>query len=545
LTGRACGPGPIYDLQSAISDPEGQPPELELEVQRWKDRYEAAIRASGCILYDLERATGTVAFEGSLKEVLGYAPDELAGPWWRWLELIHPEDQAAFVRDAHTAWALDLPFRREYRLRRKDGSWAVVLDKSQAIRGPTGGSDRVLGFVLDMTERRQLEAQYRQSQKMEALGRLAGGVAHDFNNLLTIINGYTELLLTRSGAAEPDRAPLVQIKEAGQRAAGLTRQLLAFSRKQVIEPRILQLDQVVQETESLLRRLIGEDIELVVVAQASIAPILADPTQLQQVLFNLAVNARDAMPQGGRLSIETRNAWLNEIALASRPGLQPGRYVELIVTDTGHGMTDEVKARIFEPFFTTKEAGKGTGLGLATVYAIVQSSGGFIEFTSELERGTSFRIYLPQAQAPATTVERPRSALDSKRRRGGETILVAEDEEGVRSLIVQVLQMNGYTVLAACNGADALRLCEQHASPIHLVISDLVMPHLGGRELVDRLQARRPTLQALFLSGYTDDALIVRGLSVGEIAFLEKPFSPDALARKVRELLDQDAAPPA
>ncbi len=375
----------------------------------------------------------------------------------------------------------------------------------------------------------QAEEQLRQAQKMEAVGRLAGGVAHDFNNLLTIINGYGEIVLAGLPEGNPVRGLVAQMKQAGDRAASLTRQLLAFSRQQVIVPQILDLNGVVTDAAKLLRRLIGEDIELTTALDPALGRVKADPGQVEQVLMNLAVNARDAMPAGGTLTVETANV--------ERDG---GRYVLLRVADTGCGMDAATKARVFEPFFTTKGPGKGTGLGLSVVHGVVQQAGGRIEVDSEPGRGTTFRVYLP-LEENAVPRQKP-AAVPVSSPGGTETLLLVEDEEAVRGLTRMTLEAGGYRVLEASHGAEALRLAERHAEPIHLLVTDVVMPGMSGRELADRLTASRPGLRVLYLSGYTDDAVVRNGVLEAGVAFLQKPFGVDALARKVREVLDRPAA---
>jgi PAS domain S-box-containing protein len=387
------------------------------------------------------------------------------------------------------------------------------------------------------TEAKKLQAQLLHAQRMESIGRLAGGVAHDFNNLLTIISGYSEVLLNQLPPGDPLRLPAEQIRKSGERAAGLTRQILAFSRQQVLQPQVLDLNSTVAEMNKMLRRLIGEDIDLAVSLDPDLGQVKADPGQIEQVLINLAVNARDAMPAGGHLTIETRNVAFEETSAGQRAEVRTGPYVLLAVSDTGGGMVPEVKARIFEPFFTTKEVGKGTGLGLATVYGIVKQSGGFIEVYSEVGRGTAFKIYLPRV---AESVTARGSAPDVRRAPGGtESVLLAEDEEGVRAIARMALQESGYTVLEAQDGDEALRVGQQHAGSIHLLVTDVVMPKMGGRRLADLLTASRPDLKVLYLSGYTDDAVVRHGAMPTGTAFLQKPFTLTALARKVREVLGQ------
>jgi nitrogen-specific signal transduction histidine kinase len=392
-------------------------------------------------------------------------------------------------------------------------------------------------LVEDITERKLLEAQLRQAQKMEAVGRLAGGIAHDFNNLLTAITGYADLALSDLREGDPMRQDMEEILRAAHRAAELTRQLLAFSRQQVLAPRVLDLNEVVQSVDKMLRRLVGEDVELLSVLAPGLGHVKADPGQLEQVIVNLAVNARDAMPTGGKLTIETADAELAETRVRDLAAVPAGRYVMLAITDSGTGMDEETKARIFEPFFTTKEQGKGTGLGLATVYGIVKQSGGFIWLYSEPGHGTTFKIYLPRVEGAADALAPPVGTVEVPR--GTETVLIVEDEEAVRALAKTALTRKGYRVLEAANGGEALLRCESEQAPIHLLVTDVVMPGLGGADLAQRLAPLRPDMKVLFISGYADRAAARHGTIQPGAAYLEKPFSLEALARKVREVLDR------
>jgi PAS domain S-box-containing protein len=398
------------------------------------------------------------------------------------------------------------------------------------------------GIIRDITDRkraeeilRQREEQLRQSQKMEAVGRLAGGIAHDFNNLLTAILGYTDFLV--QDVSGPSKGDVEGIQRAGRSAAALTRQLLAFSRRQVLQPIVLDLNATIAGTEKLLRRLIGEDVELALTLEPSLAPVTADPGQIEQVVLNLAVNARDAMPNGGRLTIATSADTMAADTMLDGMSIKAGSYVVITVTDTGCGMSDEVRSRIFEPFFTTKGIGRGTGLGLATVYGIVQQSNGFIEIQSAAGRGTTFRIGLPATSGPTAEVvvpdERPPRML-----RGSETILLVEDNESVRGFAVEALERAGYRVLEAEHGEHGLRLAAEPGHRIDLVVTDIVMPLMGGRDLAARLRDLRPEVQIIFTSGYTDDEIVRQGALQGT-AFLQKPFTADALGRLVREVLDR------
>jgi signal transduction histidine kinase len=414
------------------------------------------------------------------------------------------------------------------------GARDCILKSNLGRLGPV--VRRELEETKNRRERVRLEDQLRQAQKMEAIGRLAGGFAHDFNNMMTAVIGFSHFVLARLEEAHPLRSHVEEIKRAGERASALTSQLLAFSRKQVLQPRVLDLNEVVNEVEKLLQRLIGEDIELVSVLDPGLEPVGADPGQLEQVIMNLALNARDAMTTGGKLTIETANVELDEHHAASHFDVEPGAYVLLAVSDTGVGMDAETQARIFEPFFTTKEQGKGTGLGLATVFGIVKQSGGDVFVYSEPGRGTTFKIYLPRVQAPVERLE-PRATPETPPR-GSETILLVEDEEMVRNLEREVLEAQGYRVLEARNARHALELAQEHAGAIHLLVTDVVMPELSGRELAEQLVALRPDSKVLYTSGYADDAIVRHGVLEPGIAFLPKPLTPASLAHKVREVLD-------
>ncbi len=396
--------------------------------------------------------------------------------------------------------------------------------------------ERELRGVRLRRERQRLEEQFRQAQKMEAVGRLAGGVAHDFNNLLTVITGYSDMLLASRDLKDSHRTALEEIRRSAERGGALTHQLLAFSRRQPMEARSVRINDLVMQLQKLLRRLIGEDIELVTIPAASDDTVEADPGRLEQVIMNLAVNARDAMPHGGQLTIETSVIHLDETFSAKRLGVRPGKHVVIAMTDTGVGMDEKTQSHLFEPFFTTKSAGQGTGLGLATAYGIIRQSGGAIAFQSDLGKGTTARIYLPLAEtgrAPAVDDASLQAPLT-----GAETILVVEDETRVRKLIVGVLSARGYHVLEATRGEEAIRLCKEHSDAIDLAVVDVVMPEMSGPEFVRRIRPLVPHMRVLFMSGYTDEAIVHHGIEESGAAFLQKPFMPDALARKVREVLD-------
>jgi len=423
--------------------------------------------------------------------------------------------------------------------KRRDGRLLTVQLSVRAVRNAAGRVDYYETFVRDVTDQRRLQQQVLQSQKMEAVGRLAGGVAHDFNNLLTVITSYSDLLLEDLAPGDAKRDDLEQVRKAADGAAALTRQLLAFSRQQVVEPRVVSLNTVVEGLQKILRRVIGEDIEVTITLAPDLGSVRADVGQLEQVLMNLVVNARDAMPTGGRLTVETANVEHDPEYARDREAAAVRRFAMLAVTDTGCGMDEATKARIFEPFFTTKETGKGTGLGLATVYGIVKQAGGFIWVYSEPGQGTSFKVYLPAVDA---TAERTTAAATTPAPRGTETVLLVEDAAAVRAVTKQVLERQGYTVLEAPDGEAALRLAQRHRGVVHLLLTDVVMPRLNGRELAERLVRLRPDVKVLYASGYTDDSVVRHGILESGTAYLQKPFSPESLARKVRDVLD---APPA
>ncbi len=423
---------------------------------------------------------------------------------------------------------------------RKDGS---VIDV-EIISHPLmfAGHRAKLVLANDVTERRQAqqalretEEQLRQAQKLEGIGQLAGGIAHDFNNLLTVINGFTALAMKELPDGAPARSNLEEVKRAGDRAASLTRQLLAFSRKQVLQPEILNLDSVVVEMEKMLRRVIGENIDLRAVLEPQLGNVKADPGQIEQIILNLVVNARDSMPDGGKVTIETDNVYLDEEYAKHHVGAHAGHYVMLAVSDTGMGMDEKTRARIFEPFFTTKELGKGTGLGLSTIYGIVKQSGGNIWVYSEVGRGTTFKIYLPRVDEEAQQYQRTSTGEEPVR--GTETVLLVEDEDMVRKLAYQILRASGYRVLEASGGGEALQICDSHEGPIDLLLTDVIMPEMSGRELAVSLQERWPALRVLFMSGYTDDAIVHHGVLEAGANFVQKPFTPDVLATKVRDAL--------
>jgi hypothetical protein len=423
-----------------------------------------------------------------------------------------------------------------WRHRKKDGS---LIDVDVYTHEATVGGGRLrLAILRDITEQKKLAEQLLLAQKMEVIGRLASGIAHDFNNLLTAILGYCGILTRQAREGLPSQGEIEKIERAAERAAALTRQLLAVSRQQVLSPEVIDLNAVVTDIEKMLRRIIGEDLELVTVLAPGLGRVKADRGQIEQVILNLAVNARDAMPTGGRLTLETRNVELDDDYVRQHIAVRPGPYMVLAVSDTGAGMTEEVRSHIFEPFFTTKERGKGTGLGLSTTFGIVEQSGGNIWVYSEPGRGTTFKVYLPRVEEPLATAERPAPAVAARSPSGHATILLAEDDDMVRLLAQIALESHGYTVLAAPGGMEALEILARHSEPIHLLVTDLLMPGMIGTELAARVTALRPEIKVLFMSGYTDNAIAGHEGFTGTVTLVEKPFTVDVLVGKVREILN-------
>jgi len=452
------------------------------------------------------------------------------------IEAYAPEFRELVQRCVESCARDGTPFDNEVQLITKRGRRVWVRAVGQAARDPNGTITRLQGSLQDISERRRLEDHLRQAQKLEAVGKLAGGVAHDFNNILMVILSYSALTLSSLRAGDPLREEIEQIQLAGDRARQLTSQLLAFSRQQVLSPRVIDLNQVLSSLEKLLQRLIREDITLTILHEP-VGQLSADPGQIEQVIMNLVINARDAMPKGGAITIETRNIELSAEYAATHPNVTPGHYVMLAVTDTGLGMDVATQTRVFEPFFTTKGPGEGTGLGLATVWGIVTQSGGHIWLYSELGVGTTFHIYLPRVDAPLDALA-AETNIPATKLRGAETILVVEDEEQVRNLVCVILRRNGYNVLQAGNGGEAVLICEQFTGKIDLLLTDVVMPRMSGRELAQRLSAPRATMKVLYMSGYTENAIVHHGVLDSGIAFLPKPIAPDALLRKIRDLLE-------
>lgn len=497
----------------------------EATALAWKRSYEALLHASRQLFYDWDLPGDLVRFAGNARALLGCNECDLTGKPQRWVERIHPDDVAGY-RDA-VAKLRDRgePMHLEYRVRHENGSWLVLDDAGALLRGERGGADRAVGVLSDVTERKALEAQLRHAQKMEAVGLLAGGVAHDFNNLLLTVQGRAELLLAGLRERGDERRQVEEIQSAAERAAHLTRQLLAFSRRQPLRPRVVDLNALVLDLADMLRRLIGEDVELSLGLDPALGRVRADPGVLDQVVMNLVVNARDAMPRGGRVMLETANV--------ERRGAP---CVALAVRDTGIGMDAQTRARIFEPYFTTKDPGRGTGLGLSTVDGIVRQSGGQIEVESAPGKGSTFRVVLPRVEGEieAAPPELAAPAVPG----GGETLLLVEDDDAARELLVEFFEGRGFDVIAAASGREALHLAEQQEREIRLLFTDLGLADMRGTEVAAALAAKIPDLRIVFVSGYTQETVgDAMGLG-GRTAFLHKPFRLREAERRVRELLD-------
>jgi PAS domain S-box-containing protein len=502
----------------------------ELALRQAEEKYRELVEDMDDIIFATDE-DGFITYISPVTEtVLGYKPSEIVGK--PFVRLVAPDD-AAKVTDAMRQPTLSRIEPLEHRVLTKTGKILWMHHSSRAILQ----DDRAGGFrgvLTDITDRKKLEEQLRQSQKMEAIGQLAGGIAHDFNNLLTVIIGYTNLMLERRTSQDEDSMRLAEVKDAARRAAALTQQLLAFSRRQMLQPKVLDLNELVRMTEKMLQRVIGEDIHLSIILPPVVGHIKADPIQIEQTILNLAINARDAMPRGGKLLIGTADVTLDAHYAKEHADLKPGAFVKLTVTDTGVGMSPEVQAHIFEPFFTTKGVGKGTGLGLSTIYGIVKQSGGHITVASTLGAGTTFEIYFPAVAPVAPPAARLPARSDPT---GNGTVLLVEDTAIVRKTVRQMLQQSGYTVLEAASGEEALREYAKHPDPIRLLLTDVIMPGMNGRELAERLTPSHSTMKVLFMSGYTDDAILRHGgLGFGRV-LIEKPFTPEALARKVEEVL--------
>ena len=548
-------------------------------------RYRALVEQIPAVVFMafLDEGTCEAYVSPQIERVLGFSQAEWLEDPVLWYQQLHPDDKERWSTEAASMFRCGTPMRSVFRVIARDGQIVWFHCEAKMVQSPHGGPSLIHGSAFDITELksaeealqqardelearvaertkelaqanselqfqikeryqveealRQSEEQLRQAQKMEAIGRLAGGIAHDFNNLLTAILGYSDFLLNALGSNDALRNDVSEIRKAGERASKLTNQLLAFSRKQLLRPTLLDLNEVVGDMNNMLRRLIGEDIDFVSRCGASLGVINADPGGIEQIILNLVVNARDAMPDGGSLMVETANVDLDESYAHSHIEVQAGPFVMLAVSDTGMGMSPETQARIFEPFFTTKEKGKGSGLGLSTVYGIARQSGGHLWVYSELGRGTTFKVYFPRvgkAQAVARPNDPKVSNLD-----GSETILVVEDENAILKLVSTVLERHGYTVITASNGFEAIANSERHSGPIHLMVTDVIMPQMSVRELTQHMARIYPQTQVLYISGYTDDAIVHQGVLDEGLNFIQKPFNPSVLLQKVREILDR------
>ncbi|MBI4914364.1 MAG: PAS domain-containing protein [Acidobacteria bacterium] len=542
----------VYDCTVVGRDATGQATHLDgyvLDVSERRkvnaalldseERYRLAARATQDVLRDWNVETGSLLWNDNVESVLGYLPEEMGTTLSSWSEKLHPDDRERVGAEMQARLSSGETFLLEYRLRRRDGTYASVLDRGLVVRDPTGKALRVTAAITDLSLRKQLEEQLRLAQKIEALGNLAGGIAHDFNNLLTAILGSAELLQRRESGSGRHSEELTTIHRTATRAAELTRGLLAFARRQVLEPADFDLNKLIQGETPILRRLIPENITIDFIPGHQLGTVHADPGQLQQVLVNLCVNARDAMPDGGTITLETENVVVNGAYVSTHPWAHEGRYVMLTVSDNGHGMDRRVLEQVFDPFFTTKEPGRGTGLGLATVYGIVKQHNGMINAYSEPGSGSTFKVYLPLVARRAVDVG---SKIEQPVVGGTETILVVEDEVEVRLIIVEVLAGLGYRVIEAEDGIAAIERMSASGLPVDLIITDVVMPRMGGKELREQVRAAAPETLFLFSSGYTENAIHRDFVKDDGVFFIAKPYGIDALARKVREVLDSRAS---
>jgi two-component system cell cycle sensor histidine kinase/response regulator CckA len=530
----------FHELETSEKERKGIEEALRESEEKFRQMYDEAPVG----YHELDREGRIIRVNRTELEILGYTAEELLGRHV-WKFVVEEEITRQVIMAKITG---DVSFRETFErtYRRKNGTTLPVLIEDRTIRDKKGRIIGIRSMIEDISERRRAEEvlqkseeQLRQWQRVEAIGRLAGGVAHDFNNLLMTIKGRSELLLGELDPRDPRHEEVEEIRKAAERATSLTRQLLAFGRRQVLQPQVLDLNEVVANMDRMLQRLIGEDIQLLTILDPELWSVKVDPGQFEQVIMNLAVNARDAMPGGGKLTIETANVVLDEDYARRHVSVKPGPCVMLAVTDNGIGMDKEVQSHLFEPFFTTKEKGEGTGLGLSTVYGIIKQSGGNIWAYSEPGQGTTFKVYLPRVEE-AVKKYTPRTA-PTVLPGGSETVLLVEDEEAVRTIVSKILKNKGYTVLEAHHGNEALRICEHYDGPIQLMVTDVVMPQMSGRELAERLMLLRPEIRVLFMSGYPDNALVHHGVLGASTAFLQKPFTLNALEYKIRELLD---APP-
>jgi two-component system, cell cycle sensor histidine kinase and response regulator CckA len=507
--------------------------QAEQALRHSEERYRSLVAASSQVVWNTTSTGEMVEDSPTWREFTGQNMEDMRALGK--IDVVHPEDRDR-VRAVWTqAIQEKASYYSEFRVRRHDGQYRDVVDRGVPVLERDGAIREWIGTYTDITDQRQLEEQFRQAHKMEAMGRLAGGISHDFNNLLGVIIGYSDLLLTSPLHEDLTRHHVQEIKKAGQRAASLTRQLLAFSRKQVLTPKVLDLNSVVSETCKMLLRVLGEDIQLTARLAPSLGHVKADATQIEQVIMNLAINARDAMPHGGKLIIETANTELDgTYCQRKHVEVQPGNYALITVSDSGIGMDKEVQAHLFEPFYTTKENGKGTGLGLATVYGIIRQSGGYIWVYSEPGKGTTFKVYIPQLKGIIKEFPLESHTTNPS---GSGTILLVEDEDALREISFELLKSVGYKVIAATSGTDAIRIAREFTQPIDLLVTDVVMPGMNGRELAELLTTKHPQMKVLYVSGHTDDVIVHYAILKPGMAFLQKPFTRDSLAKKVQHVL--------
>ena len=509
--------------------------QVQEELRRGEERFRLLARATKDALSDWDIESGAVWRSDNFWGQFGYSRVEVEHDASAWRKRIHPEDRTRVLDGLQITLARQADsYEVEYRFRRADDSYAAVLERTYIVYGESGEQIRALSAMTDLSDRRELEEQFRQAQKMEAVGRLAGGIAHDFNNLLMVIGSYAEMMREQLSAEDGLHKSIAQVQKAADRATSLTQQLLAFSRKQVLSPRIIDLNAVIEDGLKITKRLIGEDIALNILLGKDLWAIKADPGQVGQVLLNLCINARDAMQSNEELTIGTDNVSIDLEEARKRPGFVPGNYVALVVRDTGTGMTEEVQSHIFDPFFTTKEMGKGTGLGLSMVYGIVKQSGGYISVDSQIGRGSAFTIYFPAVDAPLTMTITPETQQCEGH---GEIILLVEDEDALRESMSAYLNQHGYKVIAASNGVEALHYAMRYAGSIQALVTDIIMPKLCGAELAREVAKISPKVAILYMSGYTDRELMDYDPETSAAKFLQKPFALRVLLEKIREMI--------
>lgn len=527
----------LEETNRALQEDIARRKRAESEALESKQRLSQALTAARAGAWEWDIATNRAIWSEENYLILGLDPEMGEPTHETWLQCIHPEDRVSVEAEITQAVETGSDLNIEFRIVRPDGAVHWINSVGRLIFDDRGEPTAMYGIQIDITGRKRLEEQLWQAQKMQTIGQLAGGVAHDFNNILTIIGGSCEVILKKLSSDDPLRRDIEPIWQAQERAASLTLQLLAFSRKQVLQPRVLNLNTVLADLNKMIHRLIGEDIELIIRPGQDLGLVRADPVHIEQVIVNLAINGRDAMPYGGKLTLETANVILDEVYARQHVEVTSGPYVMLAVTDTGSGMDAATQAHIFEPFFTTKEPGKGTGLGLSTVHGIVNQSGGHIWVYSELGQGTVFKVYLPLIEAAVEPG--PRQPVQGEIGRGTETVLVVEDEALVRDLVKNILQLSGYSVLEAEQGTEAIEVAREYTEPIHLLLTDIVLPgEMSGPEIAQYLTSRYPDLKVLYMSGYTNNAIVHHGVLDSEVTFLQKPFRSADLLYKVRAVLD-------